>query len=108
MARQYLGKAGTSRWHVAVFYIMACTNAFVLYKKRMGRGGSVSKREYIFRLATELIEDYLAEGRARRSASKQESSRTRKKSLKRKQCQVAVNCKQNKTMKSCHKCDNLV
>ena len=98
MARQYLVKAGTRRWPVAVFYNMldlACINAFVLYKERTV--DSISRRDFILKLATELRKDHLAERKTRRSASKQELSRTSKKSLKRKQCQVAVNCKQNKT-----------
>ena len=109
MACQYSVKAGTRRWPVAVFYNildLACISALVLYQERSG--DHISMRDYNFKLATELREDYLAERSARRSAPKQESSRTKKKSLKWKQCQVAANCKQNKTMKCCNKCKNMV
>ena len=43
----------------------------------------MSRRGFIFKLVTELREDYLAKRRARTSASEQESSRTNKKFLKR-------------------------
>ena len=96
IACQYSVKAGTRRWPVVVFYNildLVCINAFVLYKERTG--GFISWRDFISKLATELRKDYLAERKAR-SASKQESSKISKKSLKRKQCQVSANCKQNK------------
>ena len=98
MARQYSVKAGTRRWPVAVFYNildLVCINAFVLYKKKTG--DSISRRDFIFKLACELREDYIAERHSRRIAPAQGLSTAGKKSLKRKQCQVAVNCKQNKT-----------
>ena len=93
MACQYSVKAGTRRWPVAVFYnilYLACINTFVLYKERTEN--SIS-RLFIFKLATELKKDYLAE--EKRSASEQESSRISKKSFNRKQCQVSANCKIN-------------
>ena len=49
MAHQYLVKAGTRRWPVAVFYNilnLACINALVLYKERTG--DSVLGRDFIF------------------------------------------------------------
>ena len=61
MARQYSVKAGTRRWPVAVFYNildLVCINAFVLYKKKTG--DSISRRDFIFKLACELREDYIA------------------------------------------------
>ena len=109
MARQYLVKAGTRRWQVAVFYNildLACINAFVLYKKKTG--DSISRRDFIFKLACELREDYITERSSRRIAPAQGLSSAGKKSLKRKQCQVAVNCKQNKTSNCCHKCNSTV
>ena len=68
----------------------------------------MSKRDFTFKLAIELIKDYLAEKIARRSAPEQESSRTSKKSLKGKQYQVAAKCKQSKTIKCCLKYDNMM
>ena len=62
MARQYLFKADTCWWPVAVFYNildLASINAFVLYKKRTG--DRVSRRDFLFKLATELREDYIIE-----------------------------------------------
>ena len=67
MARQYPVKADTCRWPAAVFYNilnLAGIKAFVLYKKRTG--DKVSKRD-LFKLATELCEDYIVE-RSRRNA----------------------------------------
>ena len=92
MAHQY-----TRRWPVAVFYNilnLACINAFVLYKKT---GDSISRRDFIVTLAWELKEDYITEKSSRKIAPAQALSTAGKKSLKRKQCQVAVNCKQNKS-----------
>ena len=87
MARQYLAKAGTRQWSISVFYDildLACIDAFVLYKGRTG--SSISRRDFILKLATELREDHLVERRAGRNTSERESSRTCDKSLKRKQC----------------------
>ena len=109
MARQYSVKAGTRRWPVAKFYNildLASINAFVLYKKKTG--DSISRRDFIFKLACELREDYIAERSSRRIAPAQGLSTAGKKSVKRKQCQVAVNCKQNKTSNCCHKCNSTV
>ena len=66
MARQYLVKADTCRWPVAVFYNilnLAGINAFVLYKKRTG--DKISRRDLLFKLATELREDYIVERSSR-------------------------------------------
>ena len=55
-------KRGTRRWPVAVIYNildLACMNAFVLYKEKTG--DSISRRDFIFKLVTELREDYLAQ-----------------------------------------------
>ena len=76
MTRQYSVKAGTHRWPVAVFcniFDLACINAFALYKER--KRDSISRRDFIFKLAADFREDYLA-GRRARSAFEQESSRT--------------------------------
>ena len=65
MARQYSVKADTCRCPVAVFYNildLAGINAFVLYKKRTG--DKVSRRD-LFKLATELCEDYFVERSSR-------------------------------------------
>ena len=56
----------------------------------------MSRRNFIFKVATELREDYVAERGVRRSASEQKSSETSEKNRKRKQCQVAANCKKIK------------
>ena len=65
MARQYSVKAGTRRWPVAVFYNildLAGTNAFVIYKK-INRC-KVLRRDFLFKFATELHEDYIIEDQA--------------------------------------------
>ena len=62
MARHYSVKAGTCRWPVAVFYNildLACINAFVLYENRTR--DAISRRDFVFKLTTELREDYLVE-----------------------------------------------
>ena len=66
MVRQYSFKAGIRRWPVAVFYNildLAGINAFVLNKKRIG--DKVSRRNFLFKLATELREDYIVERSSR-------------------------------------------
>ena len=68
MVRQYSVKAGGGWWPVAVFYNildLASINAFVLYKKRTGN--KVSRRGFLFKLATELLEDYIVERSSRNS-----------------------------------------
>ena len=60
MARQYTVKAGTWRWPVAVFYNildLACINAYVLYKKKTK--DAISRRNFMFQLATELREAHV-------------------------------------------------
>ena len=42
---------------------LAGINAFVLYKKRTG--DKVSRRDFLFKLATELCEDYIVENSSR-------------------------------------------
>ena len=66
MARQYLVKADTCRWPVAIFYNildLAGINAFALYKKRTG--DKASRRDLLFRLAAGLREDYIVERSSR-------------------------------------------
>ena len=68
MDRQYSVKAGTRRWPVDVFYNildLAAINAFVLYKKRTR--DKISTRYFLFKLATELREDYIVERSSRNS-----------------------------------------
>ena len=51
MIRQYMVKAGTRLWLVAVFYNildLACINAYVLYKKKTE--DAISKRNFMFQL----------------------------------------------------------
>ena len=65
MARQCLVKADTRWWPVAVFYNilgLAGINAFVLYKKQTGN--KISRRDFLFKFATELREDYIVEDQA--------------------------------------------
>ena len=60
MARQYMVKAGTWWWPVAVFYNILdldCMNACVLYKKKTG--DAISKKNFLFQLATELREAHV-------------------------------------------------
>ena len=115
MARLYSVKAGTRRWPVAVFYNildLASINVLVLYKKQTG--DKISGRDFLFKLATELREDYFA----KRSNSKTTITRPhsistltapkKAKAEKRKQCQIATNCPQNKTSKLFFKCNKTV
>ena len=60
VARQYTVKAATRRWPVAVFYSildLACINAYVLYKRKTG--DAISRRNFMFQLATELREAHV-------------------------------------------------
>ena len=112
MVRQYSFKAGTRRCPVAVFYNildLAGINAFVLYKKRIV--DKVSRRDFLFKLATELCEDYIVERSSRkvllldlthyRQLLKNQSRES-------KQCQIAANCTRNKTSKLCFKFNKTV
>ena len=111
MARQYTAKAGTRLWPVAVFYNildLACINAYVLYRKNIG--DAISRRNFMFQLATELRKAHV-QGKTAPPAAVlpplfnhfyQNSMVGR--SRKRKQCQVSVNCEQNKSAKFCCRC----
>ena len=60
MTGQYRVKAGTRWWPVTVFYNilnLACINANELYKKKTG--DAISRRNFMFQLATELREAYV-------------------------------------------------
>ena len=60
MTRHYTVKASTGRWPVAVFYNildLACINANVLYKKKTE--DAISRRNFMFQLATELREAHV-------------------------------------------------
>ena len=66
MARQYSVKVGTHWWPIAVFYNilgLAGINAFVLYKKQTG--DKISRRDFLFKFAPELREDYIVEDQAK-------------------------------------------
>ena len=111
MARQYMVKAGTRRWPVAVFYNilnLACINAYVLYKKKIG--GAILRRNFMFQLATELKEAHVQEKIAPPAAvlpsffNNSYQNSVVDGSRKRKQCEVNVNCKQNKSAKCCCGC----
>ena len=109
MARQYTVKAGTRRWPVAVFYNildLVCINAQCLYVVQ----------EESCRCYLQNKFDVLARRRTERSSCLRKDSSTIaavlpplfnysyqnsivNKSRKRKQCQINVNCEQNKTTK---------
>ena len=60
VARQYTVRAGARRWPVAVFYNildLACINAYALYKKTTA--DAISRRNFMFQLATELREAHV-------------------------------------------------
>ena len=114
MARQYTVKAGTRRWPVAVFYNIldiACINACVLYKKKTG--DAISRRNFTFQLAIQLREAHV-QGKAAPQTQQHTvlpplfnnsyQNSMVDKSRKQKQCQVNVNCEQNKTAKLCCGC----
>ena len=114
MVRQYSFKAGTRRWPVAAFYNildLAGINAFVPYKKRTG--DKVSRRSFLFKLATELRKNYIVEKSSRNStiARPHSISTAHKKPKPRKQTvsnTVAANFTQNKTNKFCFKFNKTV
>ena len=60
MARQYTVKIGTRSWPVAFFYYivnLANINAYVLHKKKTGN--AISRKNFMFKLATELREAHV-------------------------------------------------
>ena len=110
MVGQYSVKAGTRRWPVAVFYNIVEHNVFVFHKKRTGE--KVSRQGFLFKLGAELSEDYIVE-RSNRNATiarphSLSTDSTKNKAEKRKKCQIAANCTQNKTSKLCFKCNIIV
>ncbi|CAK8682072.1 unnamed protein product [Clavelina lepadiformis] len=84
---------------------MASFNAFVLYKNRTG--DKVSRRDFIFKLATELREDNIVEISSRNVMIERPhtlpNAHENSKAKKLKQCETAANCTQNKTKKRCLK-----
>ena len=103
ITRHYTVKASTGRWLVAVFYNildLACINAYVLYKKKTG--DAILTRNFMFQLATELREAHVQGKTAPLAAvllplfSNSYENLIVERSRKQKQCQVNVNCKQNK------------
>ena len=110
MTRQYTVKAGTRRWPVTVFYNildLGCINAYMLYKKKTGDAIS---RNFMFQLATELREAHVQRKTAPLAAvllpllNNSHENSVVDGSKKQKQCQVNVNCEQNKTAKLCCGC----
>ena len=73
-------------------------------------GDKVSRRDFLFKLATELREDYIVEDQAETLLLLDPPTTPPKntKAEKRKQCQIAANCTQNKTSKLCFKCKKTV
>ena len=70
MGRQYSVKAGTRRWPVAIFYNildMTSINAFVIHRKQTE--DKVSRRDFLFKVATELREDYIVEKSSRNATT---------------------------------------
>ena len=66
IVRQYSVKACTRQWPIAIFYSildLAGIKVFMLYKKRTG--DKVSRRNFLFKLATELREDYIVKRSSR-------------------------------------------
>ena len=111
MARQYTVKANTRRWPVVVFYNildLACINAYVLYQKNTEN--AISRRNFMFQLATELREAHVQGKTAPPAAvlpplsNNSYQNSVVDESRKRKQCQVNVNCEQNKSAKFCCRC----
>jgi len=112
MARLYSVKAGTRRWPVAVLYNildLACINAFVFYKMRTNE--KISRRDFIFKLATELRQVYM---NSKKPCGPQAHHLPKvplpgiNTAPKRKKCQITAKCLQNKTAKYWHSCSKMV
>ena len=95
MTGQYTIKVGTRWWPVTVFYNildLACINANELYKKKTG--DAISKRNFMFQLATELREAHVQGKTAAPAAvllplfNNSYQNSIADKSRKRRQCQV--------------------
>ena len=114
MARQYTVEAGT--WPLAVVYNildLACINVYVLYKKKTG--DSVSRKKFMFHLVAELRETHVHGKTIPQTLDLPSIFKNSFQSSmlggnrKQKQCQINVNCKQNKSAKifcGCCRLDN--
>ena len=100
-------KAGTPRWPVSVFcnvLDLACISAYMSYRKKTR--DAISKINFIFQLATKLREALVQGKTAALDAVLLSLFNNFYQNLivdgsrKRKQCQVNVNCQQNKMQNS--------
>ena len=83
-----------------------------LWSIKKQTGDKVSRRDFLFNLAAELPENYIVERSSRNTAIDRlhplSTAPNKTKVEKRKKCQIAANCTQNKTSKSCFKCKKMV
>ena len=109
MARLYSVQAGTRRWPIHVFYKMldlAAINAWILFREVTGK--KISRQRFILQLADELREQYV-NCRSRHTGQQDiPTEEYRGTSNRRRQCQIADNCKQSKTTNSCSICKKFV
>ncbi|XP_066574776.1 uncharacterized protein LOC136764528 [Amia ocellicauda] len=106
---QCLVRAGCCQWPIAVLYNLlhlVATNSLVLYRKCTGK--SISRRDFILKLAIELRQQHMEEkGPKLWLAPVGPHVDSSSKMHRRKQCQVAK-CRGNKTMESCAQCERFV
>jgi len=104
MLRKYSVKACSRRWPVVVFYNMidiALLNSWIIYRK--ANGINISRRDFIMKVVEELRNQD-----AQQQSSCGESSSVSTDPHRRRQCQVKLNCSQNKTTDKCAKCFKFV
>ncbi|XP_053197121.1 piggyBac transposable element-derived protein 4-like [Scomber japonicus] len=95
MARLYSVKGATRRWPVAVFcniLDMAAINAYILCKRCMP--SNIARRAFILQLAGELRAEHVC---AKAGPAIECPLAEPQQTDKRRQCQVNIHCKQNKT-----------
>lgn len=108
MARKYSVKAPSRRWPVHVFYNildLAGINAWILYKEATKE--SISRRDFLLRLAEELREEYTSKNKLVPALSGPMHVQDPAESKKRKKCQIKK-CKGNKTVNICDSCKKSV
>ncbi|KAL9918981.1 uncharacterized protein ACN427_001074 isoform 2-T2 [Glossina fuscipes fuscipes] len=108
MARKYSVKSKCQRWPLQVFFNildLAGINAWILYKETAGE--EISRQEFLFQLAEELVIEYQKEKQISQECSSKTIINATTVSSERRSCQIRY-CKVNKTNKICIKCKKYV
>ncbi|CAG6018109.1 unnamed protein product [Menidia menidia] len=104
MVREYIVRAGTRRWPVAVFYNMidiAALNAHVLYQLCTGR--KERRVDFLFELARELAHSHVDMKKAQKEQLLRQQPSTPQLGQRAK-CQAKIKCKGNRATVRCDDC----